>query len=93
MPIVSEKQGNTKLTEARIAFGRGEPTIENRVGDQTARIDRLAANRVQRLAVSSIQFACIHTFALQLVRIQALHVSSVILVEAGKLVVDEDRGF
>ncbi len=64
-------------------------TIENRVRNETAGIHGLAVNRSDRLAITLVKIARANKISLQLVHIDALYISSMVLEEVGQLVVEQ----
>lgn len=66
-------------------------TIEDRIRNQSTRIDGLAIQLSQRLTIPIIQSRRRDVIALQLPRVVALHVSSMVLIKVGQLVIQEDR--
>ena len=65
-------------------------TIEHGVGNQPTGVDDLVTLNSNRFAVSILEVADRPVLPLQLVRIQAVHITSMVLVEIGKLVVKQD---
>jgi hypothetical protein len=69
-------------------------TVEERVRDESTRIDHLAVGVSSKwLARAVLDGVCLDSVALELVSIKTLDISTVILVEARKFVVDEDWCF
>ena len=66
-------------------------TIKDRVGDKTARINGLVALRIQRFAATAPQCCSTDSLAPELVGVQTLDISPMVLVVVGQLVVDEHR--
>ena len=63
-------------------------TIEHRVGDQSARVDDLVAVGCNRLAISILQIIYRAMFAIQLLRVITLNVTTVVLEKVGQLVIE-----
>lgn len=68
-------------------------TVKDGVGDKTARVNGLVAYRIQGLAATTPQCCSADGLALELVGVQTLDISSMVLVVVGQLVVDEHRVF
>lgn len=66
-------------------------TVEYGVGNEAAGVDSLVTNLGKRLAVTVVQRIRALVLPPELVRVVALHIPPMILVEAGELVVEEDR--
>ena len=70
-------------------------TIEHGVRNETAWIDRESTSVIheasQRFAIAVLQVMNADKLALELIRVQALDISPMILVEVRKLVVQQDR--
>ena len=64
-------------------------TVEQRVGNETARVNSLAVNCAQRLAVSTAQRTCTDVLALELVGIETFDIATVVLEKVGKLVIQQ----
>ena len=67
-----------------------ERTIEKRIGDKAARIDSSIIYGSEGLAVAVIKGLCTNSCTLELVRIETFYISTMILEEVGKLVVEKD---
>lgn len=78
----SSDRGTSQVTASR--------TVEHRVGDKTTRIDRLVVTNCHRLTISTVQIVDAAILALELVCIQALHVTTMVLEEISELVVEQD---
>ena len=74
--------------------GIAKRVIEDRVGDETARVDDFAGVgiHVDGLAGAALDGAVGHGIALELVGVERLDVASVVLVVIGELIVEEDAG-
>jgi len=68
-------------------------TVELGVGDQATGVDNLVTLNSNRFAVTALEVTSGPVLPLQLVRIQTVHVSPVVLVEVRKLVVKQDGRF
>ena len=68
-------------------------TVEQGIGYQSARVDDLVTLDSDRFTITVLEVVNGPVFPLQLVGIQAVHVSSVVLVEICKFVVEQDRRF
>jgi len=88
VPNVSEKDKHFSVSSNKNIL-----TVKQRVCNETARIDGLAVNFAQRLAVSATQRTCADVLALELVRIETLDIATVVLEEVGQLVVQQHRWF
>lgn len=69
--------------------GGGRHTIKHRISNKSTRINRLPVNRPQRFTITIVQIVRTLRIPLQLVRIQALRVPPVVLVEVTELVIQE----
>ena len=67
-------------------------TVEDRVGDEPARVDDLVTDDIQRLAIAPLDGVVVDMVAAKLVLGEALDVPTVVLVEVGELVVEEHGG-
>ena len=65
-------------------------TVELGVGDQPTRVDDLVTLNSNWFAVTALEVTNGPVLPLQLVRIQTIHISAVVLVEVRKLVVKQD---
>ena len=63
-------------------------TVEHRVGDQSAWVDDFVAIGRNRLAISILQIIYRAMFAIQLLRVIALNVTTVVLEKVGQLVIE-----
>ena len=90
MSRVKGENVSKPILRAKIYIRGLKHTIENGVGNKTTRIDCFVANGSQRLAISLVQSALTDKLALELIRVQALDVSSMVLVEVCELVVEKD---
>lgn len=86
---------NGRVRKVRSCTVDGCVTIEYRVGDKATRIERLGLVicRAQGFAVAVFECVGADIFALELVRVETLHVSPMVLVEVGKFVIHENRRF
>lgn len=67
-------------------------TIEKGVCNETTRVDGFViACRTEWLTISILECMGIHRLALQLVCVKTLHISPMILIEVGQLIVKENR--
>jgi hypothetical protein len=64
-------------------------TVEYGVSDETTRIYCLVVTNSQRLTIPLVQITGANTLSFQLIRVQTLHISSMVLKEVGKLIVHE----
>ena len=70
---MAERHGNAKFSYYQL-------TIEHAVGNQTARVDDSIVARVDRLAIAVVDGAVRDGVSTQLVRVERLDISTVILV-------------
>jgi hypothetical protein len=63
-------------------------TIEHRIGDQSARVDDFVTVGCNGLAISILQIIYRAMFAIQLLRVITLNVTTVVLEKVGQLVVE-----
>lgn len=85
--------GLVALAAGRVAQnGAGEGVVEHRVGDQAAGEVRLALVLVdfERVAARSIHLAVRLGVAFELIGVEGIDVASVVLVEVGHVVVEQD---
>lgn len=68
---------------------KGVRTVEERIGNETTRIDRFATNGSDRFAVSTVEIAHANEVAFKLILINALDITTVILEEIRQLVVEQ----
>jgi hypothetical protein len=66
-------------------------TIEHRVRDQSARVNPFLSNRGKRSTVALIQCSIANVVTSQLIRIQRLDISTVVLIKIGEFVIEKHR--
>ena len=91
MEIVSKVCKSRKYTyQEEIRILR---TVEEGVGDEPARPDDFPARHIhiKRFAITTFDSIERYVVTLQLIRIDTLHISTMVLIEVGKLIVQKHR--